>query len=1456
VLEIMRSIRLRGTTLAMAIAVLALLSPRTHLFGQNDIDVFVNSDPPLVTGAFTSPFVFRIDDQVMEPVILYFNLVDLYAEKFSSDPQVRILVLDESKNKNQPVAQLFPVDESQFGELAVGAHQFEWDGTDGDDNAVDDGVYFFFIETKDDQDNQFEIDTPAIKNTLATRITKPASDEEVLSSGLERIEGTAIDFFDFKFYELDFAIGSVDLGNEGSATFSPIPVVQTLRREGEPNNRSFFSAQGAFIAEWNTVGLDDGNYTIRLTTVDRAGNLTKDFRVVEIKNALFIQNVNVLERFLDQASIARKARISLDISESAVISFRILDSSDTVVFSDNLNSGNPIMAATFPHNLEVEWDGKVDADHFASAGQYTFEISGTVSGETDPDLNVVRVIGENVHIRPDVASFSPSITTPDGTGQVAPILGRAYSYRIKAIGSRTPTIRFELTLSASGQIDTFSTLLPTSSAEDILIINSSVGSLPNEFDGKISIAFQDFLDTAGNNVFYTSPPNADWSGGEVPTGGSLTGGFIGETKGELRIQYQNATPPGKPQWLVNVVETAAALGVNLNLPSEFDNLDLLGVDIVNVNSGQNGFSADVFTRPFTFNVPTASISFFGISLGSFGGGQLTVAPDARISWEASAPAILFGDFPYDASKSLTGEISLDENGIQVVTIFDENGNDVTGLEVSKILNVPPEAGSVVYKIEVDAVETDVSGEFSAQSPFINRVLLFFTDASGNVTVINNSTSGDDRIGSSSTFTFPWTSKEDVALDNGFIEAPSIFLFPASQPMGSQFRPFSYDPPFDVDVTSFVSEVLNAEGGLDDVFSTSPATGNQFTANIDPDFNDFSKLIDVKGNLDSVNFSLYRLEFSRVGSDDPPGLIRESDTIEADRLGVWDVSQLSEGDYNLFLSVVDNQGNSALVNQQVCVNEQLSVSLSLSIPDPDRGNFSPDFEEVTIQYTVSEESKVTVDVLDVTGATVIENLIMDDPRSAGPHVINWDGRDDVTGDPFPNGTYTFRVTAEDVDLGADLLPLEVVTVEDTTVHFVELLFFNKLLEVQVTPAASFITSPSVDPDPPNPFEALPIRISLSEEADVDVEIFAEFESPPNDTALVSIGDLNGVTGENVVKWDVNSDSDLGTRATGRFNVFVTASPTDGGSDVQISVPIDLVTLDATGIAITAPLQDDIVEGTSGAFFSWSAQGTGREFPPVPVSCTAPQSGSAPYSRNAFIPAGRQGPPEHHNSWSDKTVSFKGPPLVFHAEANANGEVLQYIHFANCIFDADGGNDGKDVNNWRVISCSSYPTGNTVRTIGKIDGKAGTSQQLYPLVQPFIHIDGGRQSWSSFRAPVVDAGVSELDGEKEILIGVPNAIPNPVNPDGRTYRASTFLPNPDLFPGTINGPYRIADFLPVAERPLPVIDSDIMKAEVEYDIPFNTIDIEPANVGDQNVFLNFDPSKSENAIIIDIGDYLLW
>jgi hypothetical protein len=67
-------------------------------------------------------------------------------------------------------------------------------------------------------------------------------------------------------------------------------------------------------------------------------------------------------------------------------------------------------------------------------------------------------------------------------------------------------------------------------------------------------------------------------------------------------------------------------------------------------------------------------------------------------------------------------------------------------------------------------------------------------------------------------------------------------------------------------------------------------------------------------------------------------------------------------------------------------------------------------KTTINFRLSEGARVNLEVYEPAGR-VVRRLLDGNELAAGPHAIDWDGRDDA-GRPVASGTYFYRVVSAD------------------------------------------------------------------------------------------------------------------------------------------------------------------------------------------------------------------------------------------------------------------------------------------------------------------------------------------------------------------------------------------------------------------------------------------------------------
>jgi flagellar hook assembly protein FlgD len=135
-----------------------------------------------------------------------------------------------------------------------------------------------------------------------------------------------------------------------------------------------------------------------------------------------------------------------------------------------------------------------------------------------------------------------------------------------------------------------------------------------------------------------------------------------------------------------------------------------------------------------------------------------------------------------------------------------------------------------------------------------------------------------------------------------------------------------------------------------------------------------------------------------------------------RLG-WDSTQLSNGSYELRASLffADDWGDirQGFVRLGLyTLNNRVTITQVANNPD----SFSPDgdsqYESTSVEFRLSRDARVTLQILDLSGG-LVRTVLSLQQRSAGHHHVSWDGRNQH-GAFVSDGVYTYTLNAEDSD----------------------------------------------------------------------------------------------------------------------------------------------------------------------------------------------------------------------------------------------------------------------------------------------------------------------------------------------------------------------------------------------------------------------------------------------------------
>lgn len=219
---------------------------------------------------------------------------------------------------------------------------------------------------------------------------------------------------------------------------------------------------------------------------------------------------------------------------------------------------------------------------------------------------------------------------------------------------------------------------------------------------------------------------------------------------------------------------------------------------------------------------------------------------------------------------------------------------------------------------------------------------------------------------------------------------------------------------------------------------------------------------------------------------------------------------------------------------------------------------------TINYFLSENSTVTIEILDSSGK-LIKTLESGSPKQAGWNSAKWDGRD-LQGKIVPDGVYTYKITAVDY-VGHSTTNKGTIIVE------------------RLTPS---ITSVSDAPDPfiPKNDGVNTIDFTISEDALVTVKIYnnkgTSVKTPVNQSLKMGV---------NKVTWDGTDDSGAAV-PNGKYSYTIDAQDAFKKSAQQVSGSIDVGTTSLVISENTVSPDPFTPSGSNSATISYNLSGSAK------------------------------------------------------------------------------------------------------------------------------------------------------------------------------------------------------------------------------------------------------------------------
>ncbi|HOW35736.1 MAG TPA: FlgD immunoglobulin-like domain containing protein, partial [Candidatus Omnitrophota bacterium] len=168
----------------------------------------------------------------------------------------------------------------------------------------------------------------------------------------------------------------------------------------------------------------------------------------------------------------------------------------------------------------------------------------------------------------------------------------------------------------------------------------------------------------------------------------------------------------------------------------------------------------------------------------------------------------------------------------------------------------------------------------------------------------------------------------------------------------------------------------------------------------------SGTVSITGTANDLHFQSYRVDYG-IGTDPATWNSIQGETMTPvvdGTLAVWDVIDMTNGDYVIRLTVDDTTGNVSTASVPVIVDNIRITDVSV-----DPYVFNPSNTETTnIAYTIDRDCQVSLKIYDLND-NLIKTVIDSIPQTAGAQAVAWDGKND-SGVIAPDAAYTFIIEA--------------------------------------------------------------------------------------------------------------------------------------------------------------------------------------------------------------------------------------------------------------------------------------------------------------------------------------------------------------------------------------------------------------------------------------------------------------
>jgi len=1107
------------------------------------VESFNNLDAPLIENNFVTPFIFNANGN--NNVTLQFQLNDKYGDFFKKNPNVKIDIFTENGTLVKTISE---------NDLSLGYHTIYWDVRDDDGEFYQNGVYFFKITANDDFGNVKEYCNFFVVGSAFVNVSSP-TENHTLTNGVEEISGIAVDYRGFSHFTLQYAAGNVDANNDQIAQWSGIPVSEELRSFTGEDYISVLQVHNGHLGMWNTKAINDGVYSLKLAVFNKSGENKVIYRHVEVINPLFIENM-LLNRavFCPNDIVNGNLKLSFDLNKNASIIINILNSNSIIIRTGMAETLNRTLGLNMPAHV-FSWNGKDDSAVVVPEGRYTLSITATENGYTVQKSITVHVVSaEETAIK--IIPLSPLADTI-----ISPENGHLFTFSANGEGKKTKPLRVKFRLSVNGTVLRKTVIFPCYGGPVTLDLTSPHISL-SEIN---QLGPFPYLDSTGTAFTYDDSPLFIRSDGPV---NQTMVHPVKETEGEIKIFYENATPHDVKTVTIDMPIEEYTFHSNVDL-SPFGAFD---IDVKKIYTTPWQFNVDLFTQITNFT-KTYQTGLSEISVTRYMG------PLARLRWYVNAPRTFVGEnIPFQKNMELQAELTYSSDGI---SIFDPEGKNVSGLFLKNILDIDGMAQNCVYTVSVEGITESGMTNFEVMDRYSDFAQIFFKSKGPAVEDAFVTSNSLDTIGGFSKLRTQFITSEDQRLVNGLVIGDDYVLLPQS---GQTNITVEYLPDQNhIIIDKWQTRFEDKQGEeLQDIAVIKQNESNYSFTLVEYHAKQY---IDIKAQVESETLGQY-YEIICSAQDNSYRQIVKKRLLSISGLmhGIWDVTDVSEGEYNVDIFVYSATGyNSKRI--PITVKKPYTGEIVLT-----RNIYAPEDELLGIKARTTKESYLDVKVYSqVTGE--IRTLTNNQYAGVNQYLeMVWDGNDNL-GNRASDGNYLIIMTARTVK--NDQYGQSLDTVAFTNAVEIQ----TGVTELELTVSTS---SPLITPNDDGINDRLLITYSDNTRSKIGIYIKNSVGEIVKNIKTDDIDDYFSPKGQYSAEWECKDLAGLPV-VSGRYILEVHGISCGNVYDKLVTIPVEVrhAVIDSS-VVIASPKDNQVLTGDNGAYYVLNVKPLGYEYPPVPIN----------------------------------------------------------------------------------------------------------------------------------------------------------------------------------------------------------------------------------------------------------------